>query len=255
VLDSERIAGNLAHLIIQKLFENGDEYTCESAAEQAGSMFDQLVPTMAAPMLLPGHALELKRFRQHIVSAVRTLIRLLSESELSVIGCEVERSVPFGERVFTGKIDLLCRSPSGELVVIDLKWTRWPKYKRKEIADGKHLQLAAYSWLLSHEQGEFSEAGYYLLRNAQLLFTAKRIFPPESYVAGNELKRVWQNAVETYHFFGSDLNAGRITATGVGEKSNDELDRLAKQKAPLLNLDPPCKICAFDALCGARELK
>jgi hypothetical protein len=255
VLDIERAAGNLAHLIIQSLFEESKQWTRDASVSRAFGLFDHFVQQIAAPMLLPGFSLELKRYKQKIGTAVGTLVELLNGAKLTVVGCELAREAEFESITFAGKMDLVCRTENNRLVLLDLKWTRWPKYRRKEIADGKHLQLACYSWLLSDGNNEFPEAGYFLLRSAQLLFTDGATFSSDTYVPGPSLRRVWEAAREAYKLHTTDIDNGTVIAAGVGHMSDEEQGRLQKQIYPVLQLEPPCKICEYGNLCGAKELK
>ena len=104
---------------------------------------------MAATLLLPGAARDLATARQAIPEALAELARFLRANKLSIVATEQgfeqmqEASAP--KPAFAAPSICWPRRSDGRPVVIDLKWQRTDKYRRKEIADGVAIQLAVYA--------------------------------------------------------------------------------------------------------------
>lgn len=251
--DRERLAGNLAHLVIATLFSERDHWEESAAAARAVAIFDRAVPAIAAPLLLPGRNLELARYRTAIERAARALARYLNMAGLIVTACETTRSMGFQNRTLESTLDLLCADSHGRLIVIDLKWTRSTEYRRREIQEGRPVQLAIYSSLVREESTGEPQAGYFMLTDARLFFTAPEPFPPYTYVEGTNLPQVWSNVASSYKFHMEQLNRGIAIATGVSDAEQWETERKQGHQEGLLDLQPPCHLCEFRRICAVED--
>ncbi len=243
----ERLVGNLAHEIVAMLFREKSKWSDEQAKARTIELFDSLAPAIAAPLLLPGKLLELKRVKQAISKGICALVKLLNYARMEVIGCEVQKSAPFFDSIFIGSLDLVCLNTEGHTAIIDLKWARSLIHRKSELEEGKCLQLAAYSWLVSQNQSEYPSAGYFMLRQAQLLHSAELPFPPETCVQGSELSSIWISALEAYGSILNSLKFGRILAAGVDQ---DFRNGEEQNSSSMFKLEPLCKFCTFSNLCG-----
>lgn len=251
--DQERLAGNLAHLVIATLFSERDHWEESAAAARALAIFDQAVPAVAAPLLLPGRNLELARYRTAIERAARALTRYLNMAGLIVTACETTKSMGFQDRTLESTLDLLCEDSRGRLVVIDLKWTRSTEYRRKEIQEGRPVQLAIYSSLVRPESKGEPQAGYFMLTDGRLFFTAPEPFPPYTHVEGTALPEVWRKVVSSYEFHMEQLDAGIAIATGVSDPEGWETELKQRHHESLLDLQPPCHLCEFRRICAVED--
>lgn len=250
--DDDQLVGTLAHAIIAKLFtEKASWKPAEAAARRALEIFDDEVARVAAPLLLPGRGLELRRYRDSVGKSVKALAKLLNDAGLQVVGCEIVRQAPFGPGMLEGRLDMLCKENGGPHVVIDLKWSKKGDYRRKEIEEGRPLQLAVYSRLQDHLSHDEPAAGYFMLRDARLFFTADGPFPEHTYVEGTDLESVWENANAAWQANLKDVCSGKAIARGV---EKDENATAAPPPAnPFMDIDPPCRFCDFANLCGIQE--
>jgi RecB family exonuclease len=221
------------------------EWTPTEGAARATQLLDEMIPEVAASLLLPGAGPQLRRCREAIPTAIKHLIELINEAKLSVVGCEMPFDSEVHDTKFGGTVDMLLRNTQGEHVILDMKWTRSPNYLWTKLAKGRALQLAAYSWLLAQNfKSPDPPAGFFLLRQSRLYFSDPEPFA-ESHVAGaRDLSKTWSLAVDQFEETMRQLKDGRLTATGI-DKSDD----------PDLLVDPPCNFCRLAHICGVKELK
>lgn len=280
----EQLAGNLAHAVFAKVFGNdsleGKDRSIsaslsaarhQSIAEQAKEYFDELCPQMAAPLLLPGNSLERQRLKQAIVEGAEKLSALIDEANFSTIVCEAERNEVIDGISLTGRPDMVLIHPGNSDFVVDLKWTRRAPYRRREITEGRAIQLALYAALQKRQSGIATEGGYYLIAQKQLYSTSAKLFPEHMYVEGLSLQHTFENLIVNFKKHIELIATGSVFATGLHSDSDigveidetgvdifldDEPEQLG-EKIPgiTLTLEPPCRICNFARLCGKKEFQ
>lgn len=245
--EGDRLIGNLAHAIVARLFAQQPSWEPEKALIRAQQLFDEMLQTEAAPLLLPGQSVERTGARDGISQAVKRLVQLIHGAGLKVSGCEIKKAeVLGGSTQVRGIIDLLLESRTSQQIVVDLKWSRNDRYRREEIAEGRPVQLATYSHLVPRIAGKVAPAGYFMLRQRRLLSAAQEVFPPDTHIAGSDLAMVWDNIVASWQCQMQELASGVIVATGV------EADvQQPSGNVPPLVLEPPCRFCDYSRLCGA----
>ncbi len=263
----EQLAGNLAHAVFARVFNNANYST--NAAQSAQMYFDQLCPQVAAPLMLPGNSLERQRLRQAVVEGADSLARMIDDAKFSKVICEVEQNVTLDGVSLTGRPDMVLIHPDNSDYVIDLKWTRRAPYRRREISEGRAIQLALYATLIRKDSGLATEGGYFMIAQKQLYSTSAKLFPEHMYVEGLSLRHTFENVLQNYKTHLEILEGGTIYATGVSVGSNDVIEtddggidiylddepEHPSQKVPgiTLALEPPCRICNFARLCGYKE--
>ena len=155
-------------------------------------------------------------------------------------------------------------------VVLDLKWARRGVYRRREIEEGRAVQLAIYAWLCQKESNRSTIAAYYMLSQKQLFTTSKHPFPEYTYVDGPPLDDTFTRVMESYLVHLRSLSDGTIYATGIQNASqgtdgiaerfaerlvhDDSTEALSPVPGVSLILEPPCKFCEYGRLCGKKEL-
>jgi hypothetical protein len=158
----------------------------------------------------------------------------------------------------------------GSDVVVDLKWARRGVYRRREIEEGRAVQLAMYAWLCTEQTQRSTAAAYYMLNQKQLFSTSLHPFPEYTYVDGPGLDHTFSRVMESYLVHLRNLAEGTIYATGVQDTSITQLqpveryidkvvhDESTEALSPVpgvsLILEPPCQFCEFGRLCGKKEL-
>ncbi|PWC35930.1 PD-(D/E)XK nuclease family protein [Azospirillum sp. TSO35-2] len=254
VPDGPQLVGTLAHAVIAALFAERPAWPPDDAACRAAALFDRLLPVLAAPLQRPGAGLERDRARAAVAEAAGALARLAGDAGLTARGCEVavEETLADGVTV-EGIIDLLLEGPAGDgaaagggrggqPVILDLKWSGSDRHRRRDIAEGRAIQLAVYGRLVG--QGRPVPAGYFMLAQQRLLACTPDPFPAHLHVPGSDLPAIWRDAWDSRSARLAALARGDILAPGVCDDGDDDDAALA------LALAPPCGICEYGRLCG-----
>ncbi|CAA7618445.1 PD-(D/E)XK nuclease family protein [Magnetospirillum sp. SS-4] len=244
--DDDNLIGTLAHAVVEKLFAIRTNWGPDEAAGEAARLFDALVPAIAAPLLRPGFTVEYRRSRTRVIDAIRMLVGVIAEAGLTVRGCEEEVSAPFGpDQEFRGFIDLALKDGRGHSVILDLKWNRSDKYRRKELRENQAMQLAAYTWLEEQAGRRAVGAGYFMLRQQSLIYSEPDPFPASHHVPGTDLGQLWTETQAAYNCWMADIEAGTLVARGV------EAEDGAGPEDPMPRIEPGCRFCDYRLLCGA----
>lgn len=276
--EKQLLLGMLAHAVVKNLYEAKQQWDPYEAQAHAAAVVTELIPQMAASLQLPGLSPQLREATEAIPASVFHLVTLLEGAGATVEGCEVPLKGALTKSTeLSGKVDMLIKLPSGERAVLDFKWSSSPYWYRKQLADGKALQLAIYSWLAGQHGGTKSSApdesagerplapsdnqqlngrtlrsgGYFMFRHGELFFTRDGIFPQYTFVRKmvRTLDDTFKATLEAYERALTKVASGTIIAKGINDDSVDVFD-------PESTLaDPPCTFCAFGYFCGRRELQ
>jgi ATP-dependent helicase/nuclease subunit B len=239
-----QLLGNLAHAVARTVFTPGPMAPAESLDSAITAAFDRHLPAIAAALQLPHHAGELAQARQRVPAAISHLSRFLRAGGFEVVEAEAERSadLPTG-LALTGQLDLVVRHPVHGLGVIDLKWTGSPDYRRKELAEGRSIQLATYGALAEPGEPGETPGGYYLLSQRRLLAPEGSFLAEEGVVVTRSLPETWASVQESWSLWRDTAQAGDGFASGVGD------DTVLMPIAPLTGADQPCRFCGMTGLC------
>ncbi len=230
----ERLFGNVAHALAQAVFPIGEVPDPAEIRKAAAALIDDLIDRIAAPLRLPGSSGEVAFARKRIPDSLASLASLLSERGMSVVGMEVERDRAFGGLPIRSRIDLIVRGDGGE-AVIDLKWTRSKTWRRREVEKGRAVQLATYSRLVAPVGG--APAGYYLLRQRELLAAAGSTLAIAGLAVDRDLDETWDAITADWEALTTLARSGRGVATGV--------PGVAQHLPADLGFSPGEKVCAF----------
>ena len=114
------------------------------------------------------------------------------------------------------------------------------------MASGTALQIVIYGWLLKQSRGIYPELSYFTLEDQTFLTTDAHRFPDGEEVQVPANDDIWQAFEKTWKEAWEILTAGHVLCTGIGE------DVEASLTADGLVMQPPCKFCDYDVLCGRR---
>lgn len=261
--EGEQLAGNLAHAVFAKILTPGIPISHEGIEELAESVFDDLCPKVAAPLLLHGHSLERQRLRKAICEGAAHLVSMLNQAGFSSVECESARKQVIEDIGFVGQPDMVLRHPDDNSdFVLDLKWTKREQYRRREISEGHAVQLAVYATLARCDSEIPTHAGYYMIKQKLLLSTSPAAFPSHSFVSGPSLDETFKRILSNYKLHMQYLLDGTVYATGV-EHAYDapsptavvvDQEPLVPGEVPgiTLCLEPPCRICHYGRICGQK---
>ncbi len=268
VVSGEQLAGVLAHAVFAEIFSTEVWTTTVDTKARAEAEFDRLCPRLAAPLLQPGFSLERQRLKKAICDGAGQLSDLIREAGFSSITCESVRTAVFDDIEITGRPDMVLKHPDHFDYVIDLKWSRSTISRRREILEGRAIQLAVYSTLERLESKAKTEAGYFLIGQRQLLSASEQHpFPSHSYVNGEPLDLTFDRMITNARAHLDYLRGGIAYATGFAPEVvipyeevgvtiiSDDEPELRSSNIPdiTLTLEPPCRICEFGRLCGKKE--
>lgn len=231
----ERLLGDVAHALAQSAFTVGVVPDPAVVLRRAVDRIDGIVDAVAAPLRLPGAAGELALARSRIPDALASLARMLSERRLAVVAIESGRAHAFGGLSVRSRIDMVVRNAEGAEAVIDLKWTRSRVRRRREIEEGRAVQLATYRSLLGPDGA--APAGYYLLRQRELLAQGGSWLAPEGLSVDRGLDETWDAVAADWATLVAEARSGRGLALG--------LPAAAAHLPDGLRVPPAEDVCSF----------
>lgn len=244
--EAGKLLGILAHRIAEEAFPPGSPPLPEDVEVYAGRRLTELLPQMAATLLLPEFAAELSAAKAAIPSALGDLARFLHDDGLTVVGVESEFSVPdtlspgFG---VSGRIDMRSQTPSGRQVVIDLKWYKTDSYIRRDLKLGTAIQSGVYGRHVSDPSVDV-RAGYFMLRQSRFITTDPG--GAGIVVEGPSAKDTWDRISASFSAVVADMETGRIRSA----LEHKALKYPEKFSDPCLLAPPKCGYCDFDGICG-----
>ena len=228
-----QMLGTLAHKVIEEIYKGKESLTVEEAVRSAQEKFEELLPSMAAELLLDGRNVERQRIIRTLSDAVKVLVTEINERKLLVKGNEKELHGTFDGLDFLGFSDIYLENASGGKFVIDMKWST-SSYYEKHLKEDKALQLATYSWLLDPE-GLNVRCSYFLFPKKQLVFDPTRTW--------NDL---WNNARTAWEQRFAEIHSGQL-ARGIAEEKD------LKNSNSALPMTAGCTFCNYSALCTMME--
>ena len=211
--DLEKTLGNVAHLIIEKVF-GGEaikdyEYDYET-------IFEDAVNEKGLLLRLPEYAIDLLRLKSKMREVLDKLAKIIKNNTLTVDACEysfkqAEWSAA-GEGVMLGsRADMLLSDKYGGKVIFDFKYSR-SKYRRTEVEENRALQLEVYRYMAKQEFGEDINVrvAYVLLPDVTIL-TADKFKDIEAIkLTDRTTANVMSEAANSYRFRWKQLKAGRM---------------------------------------------
>jgi RecB family exonuclease len=253
--DGSRLLGDFAHRILQDMVLGPDRVDLARTSEAEASTwaaraFDDRVGSEAAPLVRAGREVERDAARTLVAGAAGALVRHLRAGAWKVSASEKEVAGAFAGQPVKGYVDLALEK-DGRAALLDLKLSgAW--YRRKELEEGRALQLALYASMMRDGGEAYPPAGYLILEDGQLLTTSPRAFPGATVVSGLTEHETLQAAEEGFGYW------RKVFEKGVLPILSDELEweeAVEKAGGPLPDEDgparheAPCKFCRVGALC------
>ena len=123
----------------------------------------------------------------------------------------------------TGAIDMLVKNRQGKEAVIDLKWSGG-KYRRDELENNNHLQLAVYAVMRKEATGKWPEHAYFILSEARLLAQDNSFFTDAEICKaadGEDTNTLWESFEKTWKWRRDQLDEGLIELTVEGTTADE----------------------------------
>jgi ATP-dependent helicase/nuclease subunit B len=264
--EKQQLLGILAHATLRVLFDEQKNWEPDDAKERASRIVTTLIPQMASALLLPGMSPQLREALDAIPNATFHLVTFLNGAGATVEACEMPLKAQLTNATrLGGKVDMMLKLSTGRRAILDFKWSSSPYWYRRQIAEGKSLQLAIYSWLAAETDKLAAEtstvdggdngaqdppAGYFMFRHGELFFTEDGIFPQHTLVRkmARTLGETFQISLEAYERAREKVSSGTLIATGIVDHTLDCFE-------PQSLVEPPCNFCEFGHFCGKMELE
>ena len=231
--DLEKTLGNVAHLIIEKVF--GGE-AIKDYEDDYETIFEDAVNEKGLLLRLPEYAIDLLRLKSKMREVLDKLAKIIKNNTLTVDACEY----PFkqaewsaaGEGVMLGsRADMLLSDKYGGKVIFDFKYSR-SKHRKTEVEENRALQLEVYRYMAKQEFGNKVNVrvAYVLLPDVTIL-TADSFKDIEAIkLTDRTTADVMSEAANSYRFRWEQLKAGKIERVegcdiGTGEYATQEVEK------------------------------
>lgn len=168
--DRDRTMGNVAHRIIEKVFEHGTGKAEQGRRirEEYDRIFDEAVDSIGLLLRQREYAIDLNTMHKQMRGALGQLQKLIIDYSLTVNECEYEFKTldwaAAGDGVkLASRADMLLTDTDGNKVIFDFKWSTGHKAYERRIKENSALQLAIYKHLAEKEFGCSVRTAYILL--------------------------------------------------------------------------------------------
>jgi hypothetical protein len=174
--DLEKTLGNVAHLMIEKVFKGKPiDEACDYYKAEYETIFEESVNETGLVLRLPEYAIDLRRLKLRMKVALDKLAGTIINNRLTVEACEYEfkqaKWPEAGEGVMLGsRADMLLKDDNGGKVIFDFKYSR-SKRRKTEIEENRALQLEFYRYMAKQEFGPGTNVrvAYILLPDVTIL--------------------------------------------------------------------------------------
>lgn len=243
--DMDTVKGNVAHAYMETLTEDGKGVIADMKKlhdKDFEKQINLLAETQGAILLLEENELEFKRFKTLLKKSVDTLLNIIDQNNLTIVGAEqyYETDVPTIGRM-NARIDYVLTDSKGNYVIFDFKWNEGTTYKKK-LEQNDALQLAVYKAVMekylkdNDDKHNVCFMGYYALPRHTLYTVYDKlkhknieVVVPES---NNDLMKLAENS---YTYRMDQLKSGCIEEGEKLKLANLQYvkDTLSKQLYPL----------------------
>lgn len=234
---NERIMGIIAHEVISLVFKKGVSITPKEAIAEANKLIDGIIKDKAPQILQKERARDLSDLKQVVLRDVDFYANFIQDNKLSIIEAEVkiEKSdKTLGLVHVNGQIDHILADANGKQVIVDHKFGG-AKWKEKDLVEGKSLQLALYSKLISGKP--HPDLAYHIINNNKILVLNKS-FSRAQQVNGPDSAEVLLDAENKISEKAKILKSGKLTAHGLIDENENE------------RFSAPCGYCEYKGICG-----
>ncbi len=239
------IQGKLAHELIEKILSQKTLPSSKDGMILVEFLFDDWAPRHVACLFQEGMEATQEKFRTNLKMATRTLLEHLHDVGAQDITAEKLLTGMFKGRSLQGRADVVLGQPCA---VIDLKRSG-SKFFSKKLSSGTAIQIILYGWLLKEMTGIFPDLAYFTIEDQMMLSTDSRLFPRGISVEAPQFEDIWKAFEQSFDIGWDLLKSGQVGCPGC-EKDNDVPKSEIKEGR--LTVEPSCRFCEYDVLCGRR---
>lgn len=191
--------GTVAHLLIQKYFEEPDPMKrAKIIGDEYPQFFDEAINICGLLLLQPQYRSYFIELRKLMPDVIRNLEDLILRNKLKVIGCELQmKGLKISDNLLDSIADMVLEDELGNPVIFDFKWTDNVGKYEKLVEEKQNLQLAIYSALRKTETGREGNAAYILLPSFTIISSGPSFLSPTSSGFADE---IIVQAVNGYEF-------------------------------------------------------
>ena len=239
-----RLYGTLIDRLAEELFGRNPpddiKWNCATADQLeiwARKRWDMLLEEEGMPLLVVGRQSERARVLSEAVVAIQDLAASFKQMKITGVAPHEEpAAVAFAGGNLTGNIDLLLTDARGDVGILDLKYGGRTN-KERQLKEGRPLQLAVYSYLLSRGKSPFPAGAFYILSSRRLLTCDGSFFtganPIAAEAGSGDLQKVWQEFEQVWRWRRGQLDNGLI------EVVSDDTVPDQDSTPPLANWESP----------------
>jgi len=236
------VLGSMAHEIIEEVLLKDPLPLPDDGAKLSEKLFLEKGPKLVAAIFQKGYEVDKENAKNTLVMATKSLLQYFHDAGCQQIEIEKELTGTIKAQKLAGRADIVLNNP---FTVLDLKRS-WAKGFRDKLSKGTALQLVAYAKMLKNERGNFPELAYFTLEDQTLMTTDALHFTHADVVSAPDTDFIWQAIEKSFEDSWDFLNKGNIKCPGNGEQVQGRLE------GDRLILEPPCRFCDYDVLCGNR---
>ncbi|MBO8092634.1 MAG: PD-(D/E)XK nuclease family protein [Prosthecochloris sp.] len=249
--DGSRLYGLIGHRLVQLLCEGlqAGEVSRDSVEEWFPDAFDGIIQREGATLLMQGRKGELSWLKMRSLAAIRLLVRFFEAHGAHGALTEKKLDGSIGTAPLLGYIDLLLFDHTNMPFVIDMKWGGASR-RRKELADGLHLQLIVYASLVYQNTGRWPALAYYILGEGLLLGDSSAFCSPARIVdnrSGVSVSTLWQRLVDAFEWRYAQLTDGIVDASCT---QNDDGEGIARPDDVFLPVYEKARYSSYRNLLG-----
>lgn len=234
----ETVKGNVAHRVIELLFTGKSSVRKSQLDECYDTLFHQAIQEGGALLLLKENLIELGIYREQLKDSLDTLLTIISENDLEVVGTEQEEWQNIGlladqEIPIRGFIDMLLKTRSGKYIVFDFKWTSNKTKHKRLLEENASIQLALYDRIISSAPGKEVVATAYYTMPAHKLYTTStylKDMPNVEHITPKNNDDLIAKLIKSYRYRRNELLSGTIS-TEEGYEATDDLAYIANTEA------------------------
>ncbi len=213
--DRDRTMGNVAHRIIEKVFELGTDKAEQGRRinREYERIFNEAVDSMGLLLRQREYTIDLNYMQKQMQDALRKLQEIIINNGLTVNECEYEfKTLDWveagGGAKLASRADMLLTDADGNKVIFDFKWSNNRKSYEKRIQNNSALQLAIYKHLAEKEFGCSVRTAYILLPGME--FVSGDRFDEYTPVEHDTSIDIMRHAANAYAFRWEQLSERRI---------------------------------------------